>query len=114
MEFKLNKKLFKIFKKIFINHLPAWGMRITFALFFASILGGLPVYIHKEYNDLKKLEHELKEIKSLNRKLFVQLEDSSTQLKSLKSKDGFEKVMREMGYSPKGSKVYQIKYTAGL
>ncbi len=86
-----------------------WGVRTLVALGFASLVGALPVYIHKEINELKRLELELREIKVLNKRLFVDLEESALRLDSLRSPQGLRRIMRERGYVPEGSVVYQIE-----
>ncbi|MBU1238637.1 hypothetical protein KKF84_01685 [Myxococcota bacterium] len=86
-----------------------WVSRALFALLFALAIGSLPVYIHQEIKDLKRLEGELSDIKILNQRLFVDLEESALRLESLKSPQGIRRIMRERGYTPPGSVVYQIE-----
>ena len=91
--------------------LALWLARALFALLFATFVGGLPIYIHQEIKDLRHMEQELGEIKKLNRRLFVDLEDSAVRLESLKSPRGVRRVLRERGYAPPGSVVFQIEPT---
>jgi hypothetical protein len=92
------------------NNLPLrWIVRITFSLVFAMIIGALPVYIHREWQDLDTLESELTEIKTLNKRLFVDLEDSVIRLRSMKTDNGVRRILREKGFTPPNSLVYQIE-----
>ncbi len=86
-----------------------WVSRGLLATLFAVIVGSLPVYIHQEIKDLKRMDGELSEIRKLNARLFVDLEDSALRLESLKSPLGIRRIMRERGFAPPGSLIYQIE-----
>ncbi|MDA3862513.1 MAG: hypothetical protein PF689_01450 [Deltaproteobacteria bacterium] len=96
---------------ISINKIKTWSIRLGISLSLALIVGGMPVYIHQELQEVENLKSELREIRKLNKRLYVDLENSVSKLRSLKEKEGMERVFRERGYSPPGSLVYQLKTT---
>ncbi|MGM0597240.1 MAG: hypothetical protein ACQES9_09395 [Myxococcota bacterium] len=93
------------------NKIKVWSIRLGISLFLALIIGGMPVYIHQELQEVNNLKSELQEIRNLNKRLYVDLENSVSKLHSLQEKEGRERVFRERGYSPPGSLVYQLKTT---
>ncbi|MBA4358131.1 MAG: hypothetical protein C0405_10450 [Desulfovibrio sp.] len=86
-----------------------WGARLLVALVFSLIVGALPVFVHREMQDLATLRAELQEVRGLNEKMYGRLEDSVARLRALKTPEGASRIMREKGYMPPGARVYQLE-----
>ncbi|MBN2723440.1 MAG: hypothetical protein JXR95_05150 [Deltaproteobacteria bacterium] len=91
------------------NRKLRWLMRIVLSMVLATVLGALPVYINSELSEIRKMRSELRSMKKLNQRLFVDLEDSSVRLDTLRTKAGMERLMREKGFAPEDSLVYQFE-----